>query len=306
MQSAIAALDPAGPQAAALTQLSWLLISVAGVVTVMVVIATLVAVFGKGSLRKLMAGRGMLVAGGFIAPVIVLTILLIYSLGVTAKVTAEPAAGDLRIRLSGEMWWWRAHYLDGETVKFETANEIRIPVGRAVTFDLTSNDVIHSFWVPQLGGKMDMIPGRTNRLRLQADEPGVYRGQCTEYCGGAHALMAFEVVAQPQAEFDAWAAGQAQPVSAPLHPGWTVFANSGCGACHTVRGTDANGRVGPDLTHLASRRMIAAGIQPNNEASLRKFIARASHIKPGLRMPDYQRLEQPDLDALVSWLGTLL
>ena len=243
--------------------------------------------------------------GGLAFPAVVVTGLLVYSLGVTERVTAQPASGDVRIRVAGEMWWWRVQYPGAEGVMFETANQIHIPVGRPVTFELVSNDVIHSFWVPQLGGKMDTIPGRTNLLRLQADRPGVYRGQCTEYCGGAHALMALEVVAQPQAEFEAWAAVQAQPAAMSDHPGWTVFAESGCGACHTVRGTDANGLIGPDLTHLASRRTIAAAVQPNTPETLRRFIAHAGDVKPGLRMPDYERLSEAEVSAVADWLGTL-
>jgi cytochrome c oxidase subunit 2 len=247
----------------------------------------------------------MVVWGGLAFPAVVVFALLVYSLAITDKVTAQPAPGDVRIRVAGEMWWWRVQYLDNEGVAFETANQIHIPVGKPVTFELVSNDVIHSFWVPQLGGKMDAIPGRTNLLRLQADQAGVYRGQCTEYCGGAHALMALEVVAQPQAEFDAWAVRQAQPAAASSHPGWTVFANSGCGACHTVRGTDANGLIGPDLTHLASRRTIAAAVQLNTPETLQRFIAHAGEVKPGVRMPDYERLSEADVSAVAGWLGTL-
>jgi cytochrome c oxidase subunit II len=304
MNGRIAALDPAGPQAASLTGLSWILIAMFFAVTAVVIACTAIAVTRGGKAKAFIGKRWMVVWGGLAFPAVVVTGLLVYSLGVTEKVTAQPAAGDVRIRVAGEMWWWRVHYLDGEGVAFETANQIHIPVGKPVTFELVSNDVIHSFWVPQLGGKMDAIPGRTNFLRLQADEAGVFRGQCTEYCGGAHALMALEVVAQPQAEFDAWAAQQAQ-AAASAHPGWTVFAESGCGACHTVRGTDANGRIGPDLTHLASRRTIAAAVQPNTPETLRRFIAHAGDVKPGLRMPDYERLSEADVSAVADWLGTL-
>jgi cytochrome c oxidase subunit II len=300
-----AALDPAGPFAAPLSDLSWVLFVAMFAVLGLVIVATAIAMFGRGWLKRTLGARWMVVAGGLAFPVVVLTGLLFYSLTVTAKVSAAPSPDDLRIRVSGEMWWWRVHYLEGDTVLFETANEIHVPVGRAVTFELSSGDVIHSFWIPQLGGKMDMIPGRTNVLRLQADKPGAYRGQCSEYCGGAHALMALYVVADPPADYEAWAAKQAQGSAAPAHPGWTLFANSGCGACHTVRGTAANGRIGPDLTHLASRRTIAAAILPNDATTLRRFIAHAGALKPGLRMPDYDRLSSADVDAIASWLETL-
>jgi cytochrome c oxidase subunit 2 len=305
MNGGVVALDPAGPQAAALTGLSWVLITMFFAVTAVVITATVIAALPGGRAKALIGKRWVVVWGGLAFPAVVVTGLLIYSLAVTGKVTAQPAAGDVRIRVAGEMWWWRVQYFVAEGTAFETANQIHIPVGRPVSFELVSNDVIHSFWVPQLGGKMDMIPGRTNTLRLQADEPGVYRGQCTEYCGGAHALMALEVVAQPLAEFDAWAAAQAQHVAAPSHPGWTAFAQSGCGACHAVRGTDANGLIGPDLTHLASRRTIAAAVQPNTPETLRRFIQHAGDVKPGLRMPDYERLSEADVDAIADWLGTL-
>lgn len=305
MNGAPVALDPAGPFAASLTSLSWVLIAVMSGVLGIVILATAFAVLGRGNLKQALGRRWMVLAGGLAFPIAVLSMLLAWSLSVTASVAAAPASTDLRIRVTGEMWWWRVHYLEGDRVLFETANEIHIPTGRTVAFELNSNDVIHAFWIPQLGGKMDMIPGRTNVLRLQADEAGVYRGQCSEYCGGAHALMAVEVVAQPQAEYDAWTIRQAQSVTTPSHPGWTAFANSGCGACHTVRGTDANGLIGPDLTHLASRRTLAAAIQSNTSETLRRFIRHAGVLKPSIRMPDYDRLSEADVAAIADWLGTL-
>jgi cytochrome c oxidase subunit II len=300
-----AALNPSGPQAEALTNLSWVLIVTAFAVLGVVIVATAIALFGRGWIKRKLGQSWIVVAGGLAFPAIVVTALLLYSLGVTEKVAAEPVASDLRIRVTGEMWWWRVHYLEGDSILFETANEIHIPTGRAVAFELASNDVIHAFWVPQLGGKKDMIPGRTNSLRLQADEAGVFRGQCSEYCGGPHALMALQVVAESQGEYEAWAAAQATPAAAPSHPGWSLFASSGCGACHTVRGTEANGRIGPDLTHLASRRTIAAAVQPNTPETLRRFIAHAGDVKPGLRMPNYERLSEADVTAIADWLGTL-
>lgn len=303
MQS-LAALDPAGPFAQPLSDLSWVLIAAMFGVLAIVVALTLFAIFTRGALKRVLARPWMVIAGGLVFPAVVLSGLLAWSLGVTEKVTARAEPTDLRIRVTGEMWWWRVHYLEGDRVLFETANEIRVPVGRTVAFELASNDVIHSFWVPQLGGKLDMVPGRTNVLRLQADRAGVYRGQCTEYCGAAHALMAFEVVAEPQADHDAWIVSQARTATGS-GPGWDVFAASGCGACHTVRGTSANGQIGPDLTHLASRRTLAAGILPNDAATLRRFIRHAGDLKPGLRMPDYDRLSEEDVDTVASWLDTL-
>ncbi|RYG35887.1 MAG: cytochrome c oxidase subunit II [Burkholderiales bacterium] len=304
MQS-IAALDPVGPFAQPLSDLSWLLIATMFAVLAIVIVLTAVAIFARGAMKRVVSRPWVVIAGGLVFPAVVLSGLLAWSLGVTGKVASRAEPTDLLVRVTGEMWWWRVHYLEGDRVLFETANEIHIPVGRTVAFELKSNDVIHAFWVPQLGGKLDMVPGRTNTLRLQADQPGVFRGQCTEYCGAAHALMAMEVVAQPPAEFDAWSALQAQPAAEPAGPGWEAFASSGCGACHSVRGTTANGLIGPDLTHLASRQTIAAGVIKNEPATLRRFIQHAGKMKPGLRMPDYHRLSSQSVDAIASWLGSL-
>lgn len=298
------ALDPVGPFAQPLTDLSWLLIAVMFVVLALVVVATAAAVFGRDWLRRSIGQPWLVIVCGLAIPTLVVSGLLAWSLTVTDKVASTAEASDLRIRVTGEMWWWRVHYLDGDRILFETANEIRIPVGRTVAFELASNDVIHSFWIPQLGGKMDMIPGRTNVLRLQADEAGVYRGQCFEFCGSAHALMAMEVIAEPQEAYVTWAAKQAAPASSS-DGRWQTFADSGCGACHAVRGTDANGQIGPDLTHIAGRQKIAAGILPNDPATLRKFISHAGDLKPGIRMPDYARLSAAELESIAGWLETL-
>ena len=297
-------LDPAGPFAQPLSDLSWLLFVVMFAVLAVVIGFTLLALFAGRSVRKWVGSRWLVIAGGLAFPAIVVSALFVWSIGITDKVMARSEPGDLRIRVTGEMWWWRVHYLDGDHVLFETANEIRIPVGQTVAFELGSNDVIHAFWIPQLGGKMDMIPGRTNLLRIQADRAGVYRGQCVEYCGSAHALMALEVVAQSPADFDAWAERQAQP-AAGAGAGWDLFAQSGCGACHTVRGTEANGLLGPDLTHIAARRTLASGILPNDPETLRSFVRHPRALKPGIRMPGYDRLSEADIDAIATWLETL-
>ena len=206
------------------------------------------------------------------------------------------------------MWWWRVAYLDSEGREaFQDANEIHIPVGRPVVFELDSADVIHSFWVPRLGGKKDMIPGRRNYLRLQADAPGSYGGQCAEYCGGPHALMGLVVVAHEPAAFEAWRARQAAPAAnaAMVTRGSEVFRASGCGACHTVNGTGFNGLAGPDLSHVGSRRTLGAGILPNNQGTLGGWISDSQAIKPGNRMPAYPVLSGEDLRAVSAWLDSL-
>jgi cytochrome c oxidase subunit 2 len=193
---------------------------------------------------------------------------------------------------------------DGRSVA--SANEIRIPAGRAVDFTLRSADVIHSFWVPSLGGKVDMIPGRTTHLRLGADRPGVFRGQCAEYCGGPHALMALEVVAMPAPEFDAWLAAQARPAAEPAtdeaRRGRALFRAAGCGGCHAIRGTEAEGTLGPDLTHLGGRRSVGVDTLPMNPANLAQFIADGQHIKPGNRMPPFRIFTAEELNALATYL----
>jgi cytochrome c oxidase subunit 2 len=189
-----------------------------------------------------------------------------------------------------------------------SANELRLPVGEPVELLLRAEDVIHSFWVPNLAGKTDMIPGRVNRMVIQADRPGLWRGQCAEYCGTQHALMAFDVIAVPRAEFDAWLASLARPASEPetpfLREGRELFVALGCGACHAVRDL-TGGRLGPDLTQVGARRSIGAGTLPGGVGNIAAWIASAQHLKPGNRMPSYDQLEGPQLRALAAWLESL-
>lgn len=298
------ALDPAGPFAAPLSQISWVTLALGAAVLILVLVALAFA-FCSAPMRRLTADHKLVVGAGFVLPIVVLSGALVYGLATTARLTETPPPGELRIRVTGEMWWWRVAYFDGDQPQFETANEIVIPAGQPVTIELTSADVIHSFWVPQLAAKLDMIAGRVNVLRLQADEPGLYRGQCTEYCGAAHALMAFEVVAVRSAEFNIWRATQTAEAGGSEHPGRAVFAMAGCGACHEVRGTDANGRMGPSLTHFASRRTLGAGILPNDPRTLRAWIENADDLKPGVRMPSYERLSDQELEALAAYVESL-
>ena len=185
--------------------------------------------------------------------------------------------GATRIEVEGRQWWWEVRYPDARGGSVVAANEIHISLGTAVELILTSPDVIHSFWVPSLGGKVDMVPGRVNRLALRADRAGVYRGQCAEYCGAQHAQMALVVVAETPEAFAAWLLAEAAPARAPTTPqaraGTRRIPVQGCGGCHTIRGTAALGRLGPDLTHVASRRTLAAGTLANDAATLRAWIA---------------------------------
>jgi cytochrome c oxidase subunit II len=220
-----------------------------------------------------------------------------------------PLRDAVNIELVGHQWWWEARYRDGDPAhEFTTANELTIPVGRPVIVTLRANDVIHSLWVPSLSGKKDLIPGRSATLRLRADRAGTYRGQCAEFCGLEHALMALLVHAVPPADYEAWAARQRQPAPEPADPvarhGRDVFLGTSCVMCHTVSGTPAQARTGPDLTHLASRQTIAAGMFPNNRGHLAGWIGDPQALKPGVNMPA-NTLPPDDLQALLAYLETL-
>jgi cytochrome c oxidase subunit 2 len=182
--------------------------------------------------------------------------------------------------------------------RFETANEIHIPVGRKVRLQLEGLDVIHSFWVPSLAGKQDLVPGRPNELTLRAERPGVYRGQCAEFCGLQHAHMAFYVYADPPSVFRRWLAQQEKPAAAQPP---AVFESAGCADCHSIRGTTADAHVGPDLTHVASRTTLGALAIPNDRAHLEKWIVDSQHVKPGNQMPNFN-LSQAQLTALADYL----
>jgi cytochrome c oxidase subunit 2 len=211
--------------------------------------------------------------------------------------------------VTGEQWWWRLTYSGANGTPIASANEIRIPVGQDVLFTLNTADVIHSFWVPSLGGKLDMIPGRNTQLRLRADRPGIYRGQCAEYCGGPHALMALYVVGLPPNEFDTWLAHEAGPAAEPRgeleRRGQSLFLAAGCGACHAVRGTAAMGSVGPDLTHVGSRRSIGAATLAATHENFMRFIADPHGVKPGITMPPFRIFSEAELDAVAAYLVSL-
>lgn len=299
-------LDPAGPFAAPLNTLTWGLLAMAALVMVVVVAALAIALFAPRPWRKRLGGEKLIWIAGLGFPVVVLSVLLVWGLSLTSKLSESPQPGDLRVRVTGEMWWWRVAYLDpAGRERFQDANEIHIPVGRTVALELESTDVIHSFWVPRLAGKLDMIPGRRNVLRIQADAPGTYSGQCAEYCGGAHALMAFVVIAHAPEDYARWRERAEQPALAQQTPGAAVFDKSGCGACHTIRGTSANGVAGPDLTHVGARRTLGAGVLPNNAGTMAGWIADSQAIKPGNRMPAYPVLNGRDLRDVSAYLESL-
>lgn len=303
-------LDPGGPFAAPVTTLAWVLLAMGAAVFLIVLAALAIALFGSEHLRKRFGGKRAIWIGGIAFPVFVLTGLLLYGLILTSDLSGEPRGGEMRVRVTGEMWWWRVAYLGREGREaMRDANELHIPAGRPVVVELESADVIHSFWAPRLAGKLDMIPGRRNVMRLQADAPGIYGGQCAEYCGGPHALMGFVVVAHSPDDFRRWLAARRAPATQPSDPlarrGAALFASSGCGACHNVRGTEANGLAGPDLSHVGSRRTLGAGILPNNRGTLAGWVADSQAIKPGNRMPSYRVFTGEELQAIAAYLEGL-
>jgi len=251
----------------------------------------------------------LILGGGVAFPTLVLAGLLSYGLYLMPRLGPAIEGDGLVIEVAGEQWWWRVRYLPEEGEPFELANELRLPVGERVELRLTSPDVIHSFWVPSLGGKMDMIPGRTNRLVLEPTKTGRFRGVCAEYCGDSHALMAFQTVVVPRPELEAWMERQRAPAAEPAGPeaarGRELFLADGCGACHTVRGTPADGRVGPDLTHVGARLTLAAGTLGTGRADFERWLARADGVKPGVHMPAFGMLPRRDLAALAAYLEGL-
>jgi len=227
---------------------------------------------------------------------------LLFSVVWTMQVLAEAQAPRVTIEVTARQWWWQARYLsDDPSRQFTTANEIHIPAGEPVRIRLLGGDVIHSFWVPQLGGKMDAIPGLANETWIEAAHPGVFRGQCTEYCGPQHAHMALEVVADAPGDFAAWWNHQLQ---APANGAGAALFTAHCGGCHAVRGTEAAGALGPDLSHLMRRATLASGILPNNRPVLRHWIADPQGFKPGSLMP-VPSLSEAELDRITDWLESL-
>lgn len=241
---------------------------------------------------------------GAIGPTVILTALLIYALPAMRPLAALPS--DLLIRVEGEQFWWRVAYRAQGTGDLVSANEVRIPVGRTVVFDLMAKDVIHSFWIPGLAGKMDMIPGRTNRLVVKAERAGRYRGVCAEFCGLSHALMAFDVIAMEGPAFDAWLARSRNASDGAMASnGARLFDAQGCGACHAIRGTAHSATIGPDLSRFGERRTLGAGILPPTRANIAGFIRTPQEAKPGARMPAYPQLSAGEADAIALYLKGL-
>ncbi|HJQ35307.1 MAG TPA: cytochrome c oxidase subunit II [Pyrinomonadaceae bacterium] len=317
------ALDPAGPQAGRIISLWWLMFYVTGTVF-LIVMAFLVGALVRS--RRPRRGETLdvpdvkpeparerrmshVVLTGIALTVVILFVFLVNSFLTGRALDSVSAKDHLTIKITGHQWWWEVEY-ENSTAQYvvTTANEIHVPTGQPVLFKLTATDVIHSFWVPNLHGKTDLIPGHETVTWLRADSDGVYRGQCAEFCGFQHAHMAFTVVAEPPDKFKQWYDSQLAPAVEPANQsqaqGRQVFLSSPCVMCHTVRGTDAGSRVGPDLTHVASRQTIAAGTLENTRGHLAGWVVDSQKIKPGNRMPP-NNLEPGDLQALLDYLQSL-
>jgi cytochrome c oxidase subunit II len=309
-------LDARGPAAAEINVLWWVMFWMSLVIFlgIMVLLTLIIARRGRGGevtpgvtdiIKDAPDSRKWIWFGGILLPSVVIAIVLLFTL-YTLSVTATPQSeSEHHYEIYGWMWWWEVRNAD---LGIATANELYIPVGEPVRLTITSGDVIHSFWVPQLQGKMDAIPGRTNEFWLQADEPGIYRGICAEFCGLQHANMHFILVAVSPEEYQAWvereSADAQQPQDEMAAQGFAVFMNNQCHFCHQVRGTEATGQVGPDLTHFGSRLTLGAGIRENNRGNLAGWISDPQHLKPGNNMPRI-RLDSEDLQALLAYLESL-
>jgi cytochrome c oxidase subunit 2 len=270
-----------------------------GVVVMLLAVAFLRRRGDRGRRDDSRAKRLILVGGG-LAPVVVLSTLFAFAVRTMPATSAPKGPAALTVEVIGHQWWWEVRYPGTDAV---TANELHIPARTPVRLEVRTADVIHSFWVPELNRKIDLIPGRASSILLQADRVGVYRGQCAEFCGLQHANMAFFVFADPPARFRAWLARESRP--AAVHgQGEAAFVGVGCAACHTIRGTAARGEVGPDLTHVASRTSLAALTIPNTKGHLAAWIADPQHVKPGNHMPDLD-LKGPEVQAVVDYLERL-
>jgi cytochrome c oxidase subunit 2 len=306
-------LHPAGEGARSIATLWWALFGMG--MTVYVVVLSL-ATWGllrqrrrEVEPREDRAGLWLGI-GGVVVPTIILSTVLVLTLGTLARdAAAERSADALVVKVVGKQWWWEIDYQhETPSRRLRTANELHVPVGTTVKLELESRDVIHSFWVPELQAKRDLVPGRKHEFWLRADRPGTYRGQCAEYCGIQHANMALVVVAHEPAEFAAWYEAQLRPAADPTDAlaleGQRVFLEKPCAMCHAVRGTYALAEVGPDLTHLASRRLLAAGAVKNSRGDLGGWISNPQRIKPGSHMPNVN-LSSRELRALLTYLETL-
>ena len=304
------ALYARGDDAAVIETLAWIMFGGGAVVMALVIGFMAYAIFRKSERKSKIRPARFMFGWGIAFPVVVLGVLLVYSARIGAVLSDEVPPDRLVIEVTGHQWWWEIRYVGATPSRdLVTANELHLPVGRPVQLVLKSSDVIHSFWIPNLAGKQDMIPGRTTELTVTALEPGYAEGHCAEYCGAQHSRMRLQVVMQSPADFEVWLENQRKPAQPPVEPmlvaGQQAFLSSGCPFCHTIRGAGANGKVAPDLTHIGSRRAIAAGTMANTQGNREAWIARAQHFKEEARMPSFNQFEGTELRALAYYLGSL-
>jgi cytochrome c oxidase subunit 2 len=299
-------LDAAGPVADSIATLTRAMFIGGTLVFVFVMVLLVLAVARPA---RPVAARWWVLGGGVLLPLSLLLPLLFDSVQRAHALTRAAPPDALVVGVTARMWWWELRYRDpaGGT-DIVTANELHLPIGRTVRLSLSSPDVIHSLWVPRLAGKMDLVPGRRTHLLLSASESGVFDGACAEYCGEQHTRMALRVVASEPARFDAWLQQQGlparEPVAALAHTGRAAFLASGCAVCHRIAGV-SEGRLGPDLSHVASRATLGAMRLPNNEQTLRLWIASVQSLKPGAHMPSFAHLDAQTIAALAAYLATL-
>ncbi len=305
------ALDPRSSIAGEISQVWWAMFWGSLIILALVIALALYALKRRSRPSRL-GHNSLIIVGGVLLPVVTLSALLSYGLNIGHDFKSGSAApAELTIEVIGKRWWWEVRYPgQGNGPPAVSANEIHMPAGVPVEFALTTTDVIHSFWVPNLAGKIDMIPGKVNRVQIQADTPGVYRGQCAEYCGAQHAWMAFYVVVHPPEEFEAWLRNEQAPARTPdstfLRQGRESFINTGCGACHVIRGVEgAVGTLGPDLTHVSSRLSLGAATVDNNLGTLAGWIADSHTMKPGNLMPPFAAFDGATLRAIAGYLESL-
>jgi cytochrome c oxidase subunit II len=310
-------LAPAGPAADRIAHLNWFILILFLIITVVMwALIALVASRPRGRFEEHApydagGGHSWVLIGGFAIPAVILFIIFVMGLdSMSAFPIHDGHETAPEIRITGHQWWWEVEYLSGGVNEhFITANEIHIPAGRTIDIDLVSADVIHSFWVPALHGKVDLVPGQINRIRVEASQPGTYTGTCAEYCGRQHVHMELLVVADAPQDYERWMQNQRAEATAPLDAqeqhGERVFQSKPCGFCHTIRGTLAGGRVGPDLTHFGSRRELAANMLPNDDANLMAWVTHAQSLKDGSMMPNLTQFNGDDLQAVVAYLRHL-
>ncbi|MCF6506059.1 cytochrome c oxidase subunit II [Blastococcus sp. MG754426] len=301
-------LDPVGPEAAQIAGLTWFMIVLGGLLWLATVVFLVLALRHRAHREPRANDRGakaFIAVWGVVVPVVVLPIVFVYSLVVGVQTSRPAPPGELTVEVVGHQFWWEVRYPEAGVV---TANEIHVPVDRPVRLELTSADVIHSLWIPPVAGKLDLFPGHTNVLSLQVDEAGRYLGECAEFCGIQHARMQFVLVAQEEEEFSehlrALQAGPAEPGSDLAEAGREVFLAAGCGQCHRIEDVSEGADFAPDLTHLATRDTIAAGMLENTRGNLAGWILDPQGLKSGVRMPP-SNLSGEDLQALLAYLEGL-